>query len=246
MSKETQSINGTDLRKYRTELPNLYDDAGLSVYEFRLLAHYVRVGVTWESTLTTAKKCGMSKPMVIKARRLLEQKGFIKIEEEIAQQGKVLIIHIVDLWPENYQRYQDKNRSHSSPSGHTVDQPGHAIDQPGHTVYLKKEPIKKEPIKNNDKLSVDNLPADEKPTSGATKYLLESLGAKRFKNSVQRETIERLEREHGEPALKELVDWAAKRGMAVSGAIIAIEGALKKRGQNGKTATIKVTPGQER
>ena len=54
----------SDLRKYRIELPNLYDDADLDPYEFRLLAHYKRVGRCTEGTRTTAAKCHMSPPQV--------------------------------------------------------------------------------------------------------------------------------------------------------------------------------------
>ena len=43
-SENQQLYDAGDLRKYRIELPNLYDDADLDPYEFRLLAHYKRVG----------------------------------------------------------------------------------------------------------------------------------------------------------------------------------------------------------
>lgn len=207
---EQQHITTADLRKYRTELPNLYDDAGLSVYEFRLLAHYVRVGTTWESVRTTAEKCKMSHPMVIKTRKSLEDKGFIIVCEEAIPTGKAIIITIVDKWADNYAKY----------SGHTVEQVvtrlnegGHTVESGGHTVELKKEPIKKEPIKN---------------TPGQA-YFLEALGAKKFRTNIQSVTIARLEKEYGLKELKGLIDWAAKQGMSLGRAVIAIEGALKKK-----------------
>ena len=54
---EQQEIHDdSDLRKYRIELPNLYDDSDLDVYEFRLLAHYKRVGRCTEGSKATGKK----------------------------------------------------------------------------------------------------------------------------------------------------------------------------------------------
>ena len=67
----------SDLRKYRIELPNLYDDSDLDPYEFRLLAHYKRVGTCTESTKTTAKKCKMSPRQVSSKRQVLRKSGFI-------------------------------------------------------------------------------------------------------------------------------------------------------------------------
>ena len=98
-----QHITSTDLRKYRTELPNLYDDAGLDVYAFRLLAHYVRVGNCYESVRTTAKKCNMSHPTVIRARDTLAAKGFIQVQDQ--EKFDTLRIEVVNMWSENFSRY---------------------------------------------------------------------------------------------------------------------------------------------
>ncbi len=98
-----QSIKSTDLRKYRTELPNLYDDAIQDPYNFRLLAHYVRVGITYESTRTTAKKCGMSVGQVSKKRKELQTKGWITLD--FSDKGTILVT-VVDRWAENFKKYQ--------------------------------------------------------------------------------------------------------------------------------------------
>ena len=90
-------------RKYFTILPNLYDDADLDVYEFRLLAHYTRVGNCWESTRTTAKKCHMSLGAVVKKRHSLASKGWIDLTE--SEHGTVRIV-LIDKWHENTTIYR--------------------------------------------------------------------------------------------------------------------------------------------
>lgn len=106
---EEQQITVPNLRKYRTELPNLIDDMGLSPYEFRLLAHYYRVGDCYEATTTTAEKCKMSTGQVSKARRELAKKGLIVIDEV---KRKSLSIRVVDIWDRNFAHFSEKSRSH--------------------------------------------------------------------------------------------------------------------------------------
>lgn len=102
----SQYINDfAELKKYRTELPNLYDDAELDVYEFRLLAHYKRVGTCTESATTTAAKCKMSKAQVMETRQRLGDNGFIKLEKVPCPGGFAYSITIVDLWLENFAKY---------------------------------------------------------------------------------------------------------------------------------------------
>ena len=96
----------SDLRKYRTELPNLYDDSDLNVYEFRLLAHYKRVGLCRESLPTTATKCRMSEGQVSEMRKTLADKGFITLErKEMGGKRYRYIVRVVDRWIENFARY---------------------------------------------------------------------------------------------------------------------------------------------
>jgi len=105
-----QHIHAPDLRKYRTELPNLVDDMGLGPYEFRLLVHYYRVGNCWESTRTTARKCAMSVGKVSEARRSLERRKLIEIGDNV--QG-TLQINVVDIWPQNFQNYAERAKKKS-------------------------------------------------------------------------------------------------------------------------------------
>ena len=146
-----QQITSTDLRKYRTELPNIYDDAGLDVYEFRLLAHYVRVGNCYESVRTTAKKCNMSHPTVIRARDTLKKKGFINVT--LQEDYDTLLIRVIDLWPENYARYDDGNEIEQVVERlngvvERLNGGGSLVERGGREIESKKEPIKKNSIKN--------------------------------------------------------------------------------------------------
>jgi DnaD/phage-associated family protein len=111
---EQQEIHDeSDLRKYRIELPNLYDDAGLDPFEFRLLAHYKRVGTCTEGTPTTATKCRISTGQVSQKRQSLHDKGFIIMQKVYLDEEKKTYsyrITVVDKWRENFERYYDPSR----------------------------------------------------------------------------------------------------------------------------------------
>lgn len=139
MSNELQEITSPDLRKWFTMTPNLYDDADLDVYEFRLLSHYVKVGNCWESTKTTAKNCKMSVSTVISKRLSLESKGFIMLTVD-EEHGNTWLIEVVDKWQENFNKYSE---------GHTISGTGGLPDVIGGglpDVIDKEEPIEEEPI----------------------------------------------------------------------------------------------------
>ena len=78
-----------------TILPNMYDDADLNAYEFRLLVHYRRVGNCYESLRTTAKKCHMGKTSVEKHRDSLAEKGWIVLA---ATAKGTIAVEVVDRW----------------------------------------------------------------------------------------------------------------------------------------------------
>jgi len=142
-------IDQSDLRKYRTELPNLYDDMGLDPYEFRLLAHYKRVGNCYESVATTAKKCCMSVGMVSKTRRALAEKGIIVIDDNPRGTSTITV---VDVWEQNFERYSGRSPHERERSPHERERSPHERERSPHEQgrsphETKKEPIKKEPIK---------------------------------------------------------------------------------------------------
>ena len=135
-------IDASDLRKYRTELPNLYDDALLDVYEFRLLAHYKRVGNCTEGIATTARKCQMSTGQVSEKRQSLSRKGWIALKKVSLNNGNFSYsITVVDKWLENFQRYTPSHSEATPSPGEIPPSHSEATPSPGET---KKEPIKKE------------------------------------------------------------------------------------------------------
>jgi len=96
----------SDLRKYRIELPNLYDDSDLDPYEFRLLAHYKRVGTCTEGTKTTATICKMSTGQVSQKRQSLRKKNFIRMQRvQISPLEYSYRITVIDRWLENFNKY---------------------------------------------------------------------------------------------------------------------------------------------
>ena len=151
MSEDQIISDPSDLKKYRTELPNLYDDAELDVYEFRLLAHYKRVGRCTEGLETTAKKCGMSEGKASETRQALADKGWIALQRVSMDKGRYrYIVTVNDRWIENFAKY----------SGLTVEEIAEQIKKAGPSP---REPIpspreaspspregKKELIKNLD------------------------------------------------------------------------------------------------
>ena len=149
----TTVIDAGDLRKYRTEIPNIVDDMGLSVYAFRLYVHLKRVagdsGRCFQGRRKMAEVCGMSPAMVTNAKRELVERGLIQIAEAgRAETNTADTIVIVDVWRENFAAFAKSQPGHvvTSP-GHDMTSPGQAVTTPGHVVEPKKEPIKKEPIK---------------------------------------------------------------------------------------------------
>jgi len=141
--KQQRIVAPSSLRKWRTEIPNLYDDARLDPYEFRLLVHYIRVGFCWESLRTTAEKCVMSPAEVLKKRKSLAQKGFVVLSQN--DYGTTTIT-IIDRWQENFDKYSHRERSPQEQDDPECSPDEHAFTT--QTACLpgerKKEPIKKE------------------------------------------------------------------------------------------------------
>src|SRR5687767_7272558 len=93
--------------RYRTEIPNLIDDMGLSVYAFRLYVALKRVagdhGRCFLSARQLAQKCQMSAGAISKAKGELVAAGLIQIERE-KRHGRDHIT-IIDLWGANYAHF---------------------------------------------------------------------------------------------------------------------------------------------
>lgn len=172
-----------DLRKYRTELPNLYDDLDLDVYEYRLLAHYKRVGTCTEKGETTAKKCRMSAGKVSEARQGLADKGLIYLKRVDLGNGSFSYrITVVDIWLENFARYSGLSESDISQRLQTIQfgerrpaSPGEAIpeelplfagmDEPAspHEPAASPDEVPASPGERKKKLLIKNHTHKERP-----------------------------------------------------------------------------------
>jgi hypothetical protein len=139
-----------DLRKWRTEIPNIIDDWGLDVYSFRLYVHLKRVagdnGDCFQSTDSLAAACCMSAGAVSNAKQALKEAGLIEIELSENDHGgrKYHNITIKNIWPENFKKFLSSSRELASSPHEGSSSPHELASSPGE---LKKEPIKKEPIK---------------------------------------------------------------------------------------------------
>jgi hypothetical protein len=65
-------------------------------------------------------------------------------------------------------------------------------------------------------------------------------GGKRFKTRIQKDTLLALVNDHGYAEVLNLCRWAAKQGMSMGRAVIAIESALKKRAKKNEPQVVKV------
>lgn len=162
-----------------TILPNLYDDADLTVYEFRLLIHYRRVGRTYESIRTTAKKTHMGKSTVDRARKGLADKGFIDLG--IDEHGTIQI-QVVDLWsrsptsggPSEGRPTQGHDQTNSPSQGRGV--PETIEDRPRDDTKEVLKDLKKNLIKKKDRFSKN----DKTPLAQVKASLLRDLSGGRM------------------------------------------------------------------
>ncbi len=172
----------SNLKKYFMQLPNLYDDAGLDPFEFRLLAHYVRRGDCWEALRTSAAACHMSKNIVTAKRNSLARKGFIRLGKRTPL-GTIHIL-IVDRWAENFARYSPTKGTRRVPK---LGQASARWDNASHHVGTKNNQEEEPRRKNQGRRA---------PPSGALREK---------QNVRQLSFMERLEADLANPALPEPV-----------------------------------------
>lgn len=170
MSEKQQIIDKSDLRKWRTELPNLYFEIGLDPYELALLAHYKRVGNCNESVETTADKTQMSTGKVSQVRHSLWKKW--KLVTLTRNKYGGFVVKVKDIWEENFvffsKRKAEKEKRasrgegvHQVMKGFTTRKGASPHDEGVHQVKQrsnnnKKQPVKKQPVKKQQQPS----PAD--------------------------------------------------------------------------------------
>jgi len=138
----------SDLKRYRTEIPNMIFDIGLTPYEVALYGHFKRVcgaqegGVCWKSVSTLSKETGMSAGRVSQARAELARRELIDMRQPKGP-GTSVMVTIVDIWPENMARYSTRptNPSH-------YEDPLHVMKGNPSRGETKKEPFEEKPFKN--------------------------------------------------------------------------------------------------
>jgi hypothetical protein len=157
---EDQYRDESDLKKYRTEIPNMIFDIGLTPYEVALYGHLKRVcgaekgGKCWKSVSTLSRETGMSAGRVSEARAELARRGLIYMRQPKGP-GTGVTVTIVDIWPQNMVRY--------SAEGNPSQYEGGLHNMKGYPSRseTKKEPLEEEPIKNHSKTPK----SEEKPRS---------------------------------------------------------------------------------
>jgi DNA-binding MarR family transcriptional regulator len=147
---------------WHTRIPNIVDEMDLSPFEFRLYHHLKRVagddGQCYKNTGNLAKECKMSTGAVSNAKKVLIEKGLIKIEIRNAGGRDYHHITIIDIWDKNYQRFLElkaKSSSHdeSEPKPRSPSEPARSPGEP-----------KNNPIKNRESESSDELSSTKKRT----------------------------------------------------------------------------------
>lgn len=151
-----------DLRKYRTEIPNMADD-DLDPFQYRLYAHYKRVcgasgGECYESVRTTAEKTKMSNEKVIATRQWLADNGWIAIDQRAKG---TFSITIIDRWGENFVRYSEQSkrktvRNSEQSTRKPLEIPNDTVrnseQSPLEISNQRKNHVKKEPKQEDDHL----------------------------------------------------------------------------------------------
>ena len=100
-----------DLRKYRTEIPNVVLEMGLSPYALTLYLHLKRTagqnGKCWKSVRTLAEETSVSKSEIARTRTELEERELIAVEQP-KDPRKPSVVSIVDIWEKNFDHFREK------------------------------------------------------------------------------------------------------------------------------------------
>lgn len=182
---ETQAVDAGDLRKYRTEIPNVVFTLGLSPFEVALYCHLKKTagadGKCWKSTKTLAAETKMSggqisaaKEELSKPRPELGGKSLINIQTDESKPGRPRhVITIVDIWPENF-RQSSPGELQSSYS-ELQSSPGEPKNKPREERTRKETPLPRasEPaqVASSDNGQATSLSLSDKATpNGVTVF----------------------------------------------------------------------------
>ena len=137
----------TDRPAFTETLRALDDLSELDVYEFRLLIHLWRVGVSWESMRTLAGKCNMSIGKVSQVQKALLDKGYLVHQERGGRVGLAVNVRSQDEQErsphEQTQQVGSSNRSSHergcSPHEQNVHHMNAILNQPYKTTNEEEE-----------------------------------------------------------------------------------------------------------
>lgn len=203
-------------------------------------------GRCWPSHNTIAKKCKLSRRYVIDLLSKLEKEEHIRVERRNKQSN---VYHIVMLVrPASLPEAEASEPEFTTPVNqgslaseaefttpseagittlvrHTSHEPSinHQIETPEEPPIYAAEPAASGPQAGQRR-------QQPPPLTEGQRLFLETFGASRFKNNVQRDLAARLEVSYGLPKLTEAVTWAAKRGMTLGEGLTSIEKVLPNWG----------------
>ena len=148
-------------------------------------------------------------------------------------------------WRERKQRQREREAEEKEP-GSEQEQAGNPENVTRDSPVTPGPREEKSKSKRESKSREDNNTG--KPVAAASngysegqKNFLSAFGAKRFRTKVQRDAVLALEQQHGTDILAKGVEWAAKQGMNMGKAVLALETALPKWGRPKGEGTVKVS-----
>ncbi|HMD89445.1 MAG TPA: helix-turn-helix domain-containing protein [Anaerolineaceae bacterium] len=213
-----------DLRKYFTQIPNMVDDANLSMIAFRLYVHLKRVagdsGTCYQSTPTLSLACKMSMGAVSKAKIELTKAGLITIVIKKDNLKSYHEITISDIWTPNIQKYASLSPDEHSLSPDEI--PLSRSEKPLSPGETKNNNTKKNHIKNNLPAKAGTPKIDYFPIafilSKVTFMDLEKNKGRIFGEAkkYKPEDISKIETDYSPGGLWYLCDWRGIKGQPPS------------------------------
>ena len=108
------------------------DDSDLDVYEFRLWVHLWRVGASWESLRTIAKKCNMSLGKAQQAKKSLTDKGMLAYTEHKGRLALAAVLHSPVGQRSPHEQLQHSNCSPHEQNVHHMNTDVHVVNADVH------------------------------------------------------------------------------------------------------------------
>lgn len=110
-----------DLRKYRTEIPNVVLEMGLTPHALALYIHLKRTagqnGKCWKSRQRLVEETNMSAGKVSEARAELEAAELISVHRP-KHRRKAIEVTITDIWPKNFEHFARRQNMTATSSGY--------------------------------------------------------------------------------------------------------------------------------